>query len=192
MTRKIAQLISLVLGMPWLGVIMYVLLHQTGLDAQQYRFFVKIFFLFSFFIPTLFFIWEYRHGEISDADITKRSQRYKLLTLVCVSNVVTLVCAYLYGTPLLYHLVLGITLVLLAVYIITFFWKISLHMTFNVVGITMINITHEWRAMWLYVLIPLIFWSRRLLRKHTPWQLVAGFSVSQAILLGVAVWYGLA
>jgi hypothetical protein len=192
MTRKIAKLISFVLGMPWLAVIMYVLLHGTGLSDEQYRFFVQIFLIFSFIVPTSFFLWEYRHGEISDADITRRSERYKLLTLVCASNLVTLACAYVYGTPLLFHLVLSITLVLLAVYVITFFWKISLHMTFNVVGISMINITTNWQYMWLYALIPLIFWSRRLLRKHTPWQLVAGFAVSQAIVLGVAVWYGLA
>lgn len=192
MKRNIAKIVSFALGMPWLAVIMYVMLHGTGLSDEQYRFFVQIFLIFSFIVPATFFAWEYRKGEISDADVTKRSQRYKLLTLVCASNFVTLACAYVYGTPLLYHLMLGVTLVLLAVYVITFFWKISLHMTFNVVGISMINVLNDWQFMYLYALIPVIFWSRRLLRKHTPWQLVAGFAVSQAILLGVAVWYGLA
>lgn len=188
---QVAKLISFVLGVPWLGVILYVFLTQTGLRPEQADVFTRIFFVCTFLVPTSFFIWEYTHGEISDADITRRSERYKLLTLTFVSNAVALVCAYMWGTWLLFQLMTGVMLVLLAVYVVTFYWKISLHMTFNVVGISLLNMTQDWSMMWLYWCIPLIYWSRKLLRKHTKWQLIAGFVVSQGIMLVTAVWAGL-
>ncbi len=193
MTKKsIARYVSFVLGIPWLGVILYVFLTETGLSISQADTFTRIFFVFTFLIPTSFFVWEYTHGEISDADITRRSERYKLLTLTLVSNIVALICAYVWGTWLLFQLMSGVMVVLLAIYVITFYWKISLHMTFNVVGISLINMTHDWSHMYLYLCIPLVYWSRRLLRKHTTWQLLAGFVVSQGIMLLTAVWAGLA
>lgn len=191
-STNIAKIISILLGIPWLGIIVYVLLSKTQLLPHQSNMFLWVFFIFTFLIPTLFFAWEYKHGEISDADITRRSERYKLLTLTVVSNTLALICAYVWGTWILFQLMSGVMLVLLAVYLITFYWKISLHMTFNVVGISLINMTHDWSHMYLYVCIPLVYWSRKLPRKHTTWQLIVGFVVSQGIMLLTAVWAGLA
>jgi membrane-associated phospholipid phosphatase len=60
------------------------------------------------------------------------------------------------------------------IYLITFYWKISLHTSINMIGITFINMATGWHYIWLYALIPVVAWSRLKLEKHTPAQLFWG------------------
>jgi hypothetical protein len=188
---KLARTISLALGYPWLIAIIWIILHYTGLSPAQLVLFRYLTVTLQVIIPFSFLFWALRSKRISDIDITKRSERFELLTLIFIGNTLTLVAAWLYATPLLFQVFLGIYAVFAAVYFITLFWKISMHMTLNTLGITVINILMGWQHVYLFALIPVVFWSRRILRKHTLTQLCAGFLVPFVVLMAVYWYYGL-
>ena len=74
-------------------------------------------------------------------------------------------------------------MVFLTVFVITFFWKISLHMTVNTSGAILLNTLFHGAYLPVLVVIPLIFWSRLYLKKHTPLQLLAGCGISAGVML---------
>lgn len=66
---------------------------------------------------------------------------------------------------------------------ITHFWKISLHAAINTAGTILINFLFDWNLPFLYLLIPVVFWSRYVLKHHTATQLFFGSVVSGAFVL---------
>ncbi len=182
--KNFASFVSFILGIPWVVIIVWVLLFETGLSTQQTQLFGFLFPLLHIVIPLVYVIWAVKRGHISDLDITKREERYGILTVVFMKNVISLVVIALFGNTLLLQLALTVFTVFTVAYVVTFFWKISLHMTFNTVGITLVNAVNDWQFLYLYALIPVIFWSRLNLKKHTVSQLIAGFVVSEVIMLG--------
>lgn len=183
--QKLAQLISLIFGIPWIIVIVFTLLTQTGLHDSQVALFALVFPILHFAIPMSYFMYAMRKGEISDIDITKREERYKILSVVFAKNVVSLGFVWYFGNALLLQLTLAIFLAFTAVYAITFAWKISLHMTFNTAGLVLLNSVHNWEYIYLFVLLIPVYWSRHVLQKHTHAQLVAGFVIPLGIMLSV-------
>lgn len=187
----IAKLISFLFGLPSIIIMLGALVFQTGLTNVQIMLFSVIFFIGYILIPSAYFLWSIKTGDISDMDVTKRSERYGLLTLVFVINIIMLVLVQRFGTELLLQSMLALFAAYVAAYIITFVWKISLHMVINTMAITVINELNGWQFLYLYAILPFVFWSRYVLRKHSPLQLVIGFLLTEGIILSVMHYYGL-
>jgi membrane-associated phospholipid phosphatase len=128
--------------------------------------------------------WGMKTGKISDFDITKREQRYGILTATLISFLISLIITYYIGNEIVFQTLAIIITFLTIVYFITFYWKISLHMGVNVLSVILVNFFYGWKLPWLYLAIPLIFWSRYTLKKHTPLQLILGAIVSGTVALG--------
>lgn len=188
--KKLAQLVSFIFGIPWVVLIVWILIFETGLSSSQIKLFAFIFPFLHIVVPLVYMIHAVKKGEISDFDITKREERYGILTVIFIKNIVSLVTIALFGNAFLFHIGLSVVAAFTAAYIITFYWKISLHMTFNTVGITLLNVVTDWQYMYLYAILPVVFWSRYALKKHTPAQLIAGFTISEGIMLAVLIYFG--
>lgn len=181
--KRFAQIVSIIFGFPWLTVILWLLIYKTGLIQQQIAFFSIVLPILNIIIPFLYFYWALRNGTISDMDITKRQQRYGVMTVMLVLQLISLKLIYSQGNAHLLELSLIIDAVFIFTYLITLVWKISLHMTINVIGILLFNVLFDWQYVYLLALIPLVMWSRFYLKKHTLSQLIAGTCVSGLIML---------
>lgn len=170
----LAEAVSIIFGVPWIFIIGWVLLFSSGLVKSQIIFMFIAFFILYFLVPTIYMLYSLKKGYIEDFDMTKRQERYGILSVLLVAHLMNLVLAFLYMTPEFIEKLLIVAIVYTTIYLITFYWKISLHMSLNMVGITFINMATGWHYIWLYVLIPLVAWSRLKLEKHTPAQLFWG------------------
>ena len=70
--------------------------------------------------------------------------------------------------------------------LITFFWKISGHMTFSTLLFTTIYyVTKSPYSLALFIFTPLIAWARIELSKHTTPQVIAGTIVTLAVSISI-------
>lgn len=170
----LAEAVSIIFGVPWIFMIGWALLFSSGLVKSQIIFMAVAFFILYFFVPSLYMLYSLKMGYIEDFDMTDRKDRYGILSVILVAHIMNLILAFLYMTPEFIEKLLIVAIVYTTIYVITFYWKISLHMSLNMIGITFINMATGWHYIWLYALIPLVAWSRLKLEKHTPAQLFWG------------------
>lgn len=182
--HKIAKLVSLVLGFPWIIVLVYVVFSQAQVTREQLIPLASMSLFFHILIPFIYLMWAMKTGRVSDLDITKREQRYGILTVMILSYIASLFVTYSIGNVIVFHVLAIIVAYLAIVYVITFYWKISLHMGVNVLSVILINFFYDWKLSFLFLALPLIFWSRYTLKKHTPAQLLLGALVSGSVALG--------
>ena len=184
----VAKFVSVVFGAPWIFLLIGALLFKTGLKGQNGLILQLLLATFQLIIPAAFLFHSYVKGRIHDIDISKREERVIPLTIIVFSYAIALILTSFLGTPILLHLQLILFIAFLVNYIVTLFWKISLHMAVTVVGTILLNALFGWTLPILFLAIPLVFWSRYVLKKHTLGQLMAGLIVN-LIILFVGLWY---
>jgi membrane-associated phospholipid phosphatase len=70
-------------------------------------------------------------------------------------------------------------------------WKISLHMAFLAGAVVILIIVYGAAAAGTLILLPLVAWSRMVLKQHSALQTTAGALIAAGIVLGVFWGYGL-
>ncbi len=66
---------------------------------------------------------------------------------------------------------------------ITFFWKISIHLSTMGAGLAFLVYWFGFKAWIGFLTLPLLFWARIYLKKHTFWQALAGLLISWIVVL---------
>ncbi len=163
------------------GTLLFMILFLLKSEAPVWL--LPLLLFFSAFLPVIFLTYGMRVGIISDWETTDRSQRHGL-NIVCLLGIaLDLVLIFLFGNGFLLRLFL-IFLVLMAFYtLITFFWKISGHLTANTAFFWVINLFFGLRFWWLVFLLPLVGWARVIRQKHDLGQVLGGFLLSTMIIL---------
>lgn len=163
------------------GSLLFILIFLFKSEAPLWL--LPLLLFFSAILPVIFLIYGMRVGLIADWETTDRSQRYGL-NLICLLGVVLdLVLIWLFSNGFLWRLFL-IFLVLMIFYtLITFFWKISGHLTANTAFFWVINLFFGWRFWWLVFLLPLVSWARIICKKHDLGQVLGGILLSTVIIL---------
>lgn len=183
-STKLAKIISFVLGpQVWLPVFFTIFIFKTGLTNQQIKILFPSILILEVIIPLLMILIFIRLKIVSDWDITKKEERQPVMMAVVILSLISLMTIYLFGNELILSLTLILFLIIIITSAITFFWKISLHMTLNVTGTIIINFLFSWSLPWLYLTIPLVFWARLKLKKHTVNQLLAALFLDCFIIL---------
>jgi hypothetical protein len=133
-------------------------------------------------VPVFFLGYGLKKGFISDWETSKRRERHKLNFLCLLITLANLFLFYLFGDLFLLRLFL-VFLVLMAFYtLITFFWKISGHMTANTAFYLALNIFFGWRFWWLLFLLPVVAWARLVRNRHNVWQILGGVALSSLVV----------
>jgi prolipoprotein diacylglyceryl transferase len=111
----------------------------------------------------------------SDFSVTKREERPLLYTTFLLYFLISLLISILSRQFLLIQMYTILTLTLALGILITLFWKISFHMLISTLSIFFLSylIGHPYMYL-LFLLLPLIGWSRIELKKHTLNQVIAG------------------
>lgn len=188
---KLAKIASIILGPAgWFPVLIILLLVKTGLFKQQILILFPSLLILQILFPLGILCWLVKQEKVSDWDIRIRQERYKILTIFMTSTLVAMMLVYFFGSVLLFHLYLILWLVALAGMIITYFWKISLHMMLNVNAVILVNFLFGWKLLFLYLLIPIIGVVRYYHKHHTMPQILIGVLVSGLITFGMLKLFG--
>lgn len=187
----LAKFISTIFGLPVTLGIAWLLVMHTGLSDAQIRIYSILFPVTLFLIPTGYLIKEMREGDISDIDVTDRKERYGIMTVILVMLLLTMVGILYVGNTYLFSLFLALFAAFGSTYIITFFWKISMHMTFNTMFLILLHLVSNGAFPFSWLLLPVVAWSRHVLKKHTPAQLILGVFLPGGVMLGVLRMMGL-
>ena len=174
-TARIAETISMI-GQPiFLPIPVFAILCTLAGDVGEYLKVFGISLLFVVVLPTvLTFYFSAKVGR-KDGDIPDKNQRWPPMILGIVSYSLGATVLYAVEAPMVVTvLMLCYAVVTLAMMLITFHWKISIH-SVGVIGPTMALAYAFWPWGLLFALLfPPIVWSRYVLKKHTPAQLAGG------------------
>lgn len=151
---------------------------------------LPLLFLFEVLLPLVLFSFLLRKRIITDIDISRREQRPVYFSALFALVTLGALAGFLFGNRFYFSLQLAILLALGLTVSISLFWKISGHLLVNSAGIFFINFFFGGSFGWLYLLLPLVGWSRWYLKKHDFWQLLAGAALGSLIPYLVLSWRG--
>lgn len=182
--EKLAKFISLVEQPPFLAIPVFTAICMTKTDELMHGVVCTAASIFAATIlPILVIaIFSKIYGNEDKLDVVKKEDRFLPLIFGVLSYVVGVVLLYFLEAPnLATVLMLCYALVTGAIFLITPFWKISIH-SCGVIGPSMALTMAFWPYGLVYfLLLPPVIWSRYVLQKHTPLQLVMGAVVGFVI-----------
>jgi membrane-associated phospholipid phosphatase len=137
--------------------------------AAVYGFFVSL-------APILFVLYWLKTGRISELHMSNTSERH----LPYVTAVILAILTYIFftwfgGPPLMRCLLIFNVVELAALAIINVWWLISIHVTGVVATWLIVGLVFGWMAS--LIVVPFVIsvaWVRLYLKRHTPWQVIAG------------------
>ena len=187
-TERMANYIS-VIGQPvFIPIPVFILLATKISDPVKCALVIIVSLFFVTVVPTaVTYYFSIKLGR-RDGDIPDRTLRFKPMMLGVVSYLIGTLCLYFMDAPkVMTVLMLCYAIVTFVMTIITLYWKISIH-SVGVVGPSMALAITFWPWGLLYILLlPPIAWSRYVLKRHTPAQLIAGaltgFLITGALFL---------
>lgn len=144
--------------------------------------------LFTAVIPTWFIRRGMRRGSWEDRHVGQRRRRLVVLPFVMLSVLVGLVAMFRLDAPTeMTAMVLAMFAALIPIVVITVWWKVSVHTAVASGAVVCVAIALGPWWLLLYPAVPLIGWSRVVLRDHTTAQTVVG-AVVGALSAGLVFW----
>jgi membrane-associated phospholipid phosphatase len=189
----VARVISQVLHPVILGVLSIVIVGLLGVEpAAQGLGWGLLCTLLQVIPPTIFFTIRLRQGAYSDEDVSERTQRNELYLFGLGNLAVGLLILGLLGAPTpLLAMITAALVISLAAWLINLSWKISVHASSMGSTATLGALYSEPLGLFLWLCALLLGWARVRTRNHTPAQVVAGFALATASVVGTFMAFGL-
>lgn len=162
-------------------ILLILLLLRTGLNAQQLSMLLPSLAILLLVIPFTYLHTALKMGWISKWDIPKKEERRPMIIIFIVCSMLSLFLVKQFGTKMLLDLFIILFTTGFVASLITVFWKISIHMVLDTIGILLTNFLLGWYLWPLFILIPIVAWARLKLKRHTLLQLIAGVFLSVII-----------
>lgn len=195
--NRIASLLSAVLHpliLPTLGMITLFNLNtylSYSIPGQAKKFILLIVFINSAIAPVLSILLLKKTGFIKDVMLDERSERMLPLLLSAIYFFITYYLLRKVALPsLLYFYIIGATVLVLLTLIITFRWKISIHMV-SMGGFTgflislafLLHIDIDWLLILTFLASGLLGTARVKLNAHDLPQVFAGYAMGVGVML---------
>ena len=120
-----------------------------------------------------------------------REQRNSVYLLASVLGIIDCALYWYLHAPRLLSVLFTAGLIAVIIFMaINYYWKISLHTAFVTGAVVVLVIIFGWKALFAVALIPLVAWSRIVLKQHTMPQVIAGGLLSVVIVGGVFWGFG--
>lgn len=158
----------------WSLLLNALFLFRSGLMVSQITVLLPLLFLFEVLLPLVLFSTLLKKKIITDLDISRREQRPFYFSALFVLVAFGVISSFLFGNRFYFSLQLTALLSMGLMVVVSLVWKISGHMLVNSTGVFFINFFFGGAFGWLYLLLPVVGWSRWYLRKHTLLQLLGG------------------
>jgi len=192
MKQKIARLISNILNPFLVSFICIIALvwHVAGSTSSAFKW-AAVALLFSVIPIFSFIIFQVRRKKLEGIFPENQGQRKIIYIVASVLAAVGCAVMWFFNAPHLLTVCFIAGLAAVVVFMgINYYWKISLHTAFVSSAATVMTLVFGGIAAWLFVLLPLVAWSRLELKMHTPAQVVAGALLAAAIVTGVFLGFG--
>ena len=184
--KKIARIIS-ELSNGFLTMILtpVIAIYVSTLDTFS-KLTLSIAYLLSSIIP--YFVLK-AFGKVSDHEFTKREERPPYFITLSILFAIIFFYTLTLDNILIQNITLNIFLVTTVMTIVTFYWKISGHMTYStLLFVTLIFLFPDNPYLYLlFLFTPFIGWSRIVLEKHTLSQVTAGTFVT--LLISILIYW---
>ncbi|GAA4867381.1 hypothetical protein [Kitasatospora terrestris] len=144
--------------------------------------------LFAAVVPTLFIRAGIRRGSLEDRHVGRRKRRLVVIPFIMASVLFSFAVMVLADAPAdMTAMVAAMFAALVPIMVITVWWKVSIHtaVAAGAVVCTAVALGPWWLL--LLAAVPVIGWSRVVLRDHTPAQTVVGALVGAATA-GLTFW----
>jgi membrane-associated phospholipid phosphatase len=143
-----------------------------------------LFMLIAAFLIALFVF----KGYFSDLDVSKKEERPLLFLLVGIITVFYLLSLFILSGPIvLYIAVLAITVGLLILYFVSHFLKASIHVVVLSSFLLGVALIYKGPTFFLFLLLPLVMWSRIKLKRHTLKETIAGLILGLTLTIAVSL-----
>lgn len=176
--RKIARAISIITQPQLFSVVLYAIICLIITDLTEYLKIYAVCVFFGCIFPIIEVGYYSKKTANTDGDIYRKEDRFIPLVLGTLSYALGAVALWLVSAPwLITVLFVCYTVVTGSFVFISPYWKISIHAC-GMIGPTMAICQAFYPSgLLLFLLVPFICWSRYVLRKHTPAQMVGGIVV---------------
>ncbi len=176
--RTISRVFDPIVEIPLLIALTVWFARMNGLSI---RFMVVILFVDAL-LPLLFFIHLLRKKEVADLDITKRSERIPIYGFAMAAHLCGVLIALLVGHTHTASILFVFWLLGVIFFIVTLFWKISVHAGVNSALATFLVLVGSTKYIWAYLVLIPVGWSRIYLKKHNLAQYVAGVLLANGLM----------
>jgi len=168
-------------------IILFTAVYRSSLAREEAFAWYLAILVVNGLIPGVFYLFFTSRGYVFDDTLKNKKvhkERILLLGLFLVITVIEVLIMSATGNyyqPLYAVLVGGIISIIIAA-IVSYFWKVSMHSSM-ITFFTLMVIFMFGPATWpVLFLIPLVWWSRLILCRHTIWQLIIGSIISIIIV----------
>lgn len=186
MTELAAKIISRVCEpIIWAPLMIWLTMSKVPIPTEKKIFYYPILVFFVFVIPFGYFMYLVYVKKELDIDVTQREKRMGFTIKSMMSFAIAVLITYFVERKL-FVIATAVFLSVLALIIITNWWKISFHGGLNTLIIITLNYLYNWRFWWVFLLLIPIGWARLMLKKHDLAQYFAGVLVCAGLFLTVS------
>ena len=190
LTHRIARLISNVGSPPIVGLLaVFVVMYQTS--GSQQIVWGLAYIAIAVLVPLFYVVDLVRRGKVTDFHLSVREERTWPFIITIVAGLIAWLLLRQPAVALAIQLVAIINVIQTTLLcLITTQWKISVHTT-AITGLAVLS----WyilgaSALFFFLCIPLIAWSRLYLKRHTFMQLVAGTALGATLVYAAIQLHG--
>jgi membrane-associated phospholipid phosphatase len=187
MKEKSARLISNILNPFVVAIVTLVLLaFQATAAASDAIIWVVISIAVSVLPVVVVVIVLIRMKKLDGFFSNPREQRNSIYLLASALGVIDCALYWYLPAPRLLSVLFTTGVVAVIVFmVINYYWKISLHTAFITGAVITMVIIFDWKALFSVAFIPLVAWSRIVLKQHTISQVVVGGLLPVVIVTGI-------
>jgi len=174
---RLARFVSDILSPPILTLPVLVMAAMAA-DAPDAWRHVALYALVAVLVPVVDLAWQLHSGRITDIHLPERSERIRSFAVGTIAGSVGLVLLVaVAASPIVVAFAVMALAQAVVLFAITLRWQVSVHgaaaASLAVVG----TFLYGSAAAPLWLLVPLVTWSRLRLNRHTPAQMVVGVGV---------------
>ncbi|EKD76513.1 MAG: PAP2 family protein [uncultured bacterium] len=181
LAKSISHIFSPIIAWP---ILTLVLVYGTGLTTDQQATVLVPVLLCDLVLPVVLLTLFKKLNLISDLEITKVSERRLYFIVIMALHLISVGLLWWFGNAVAAELRLLGWMIEIAGTIITFYWKISVHLAANSFMIAIIMVLFGWQWWPLLLILPVVAWARVVRKKHTVAQTLAGSILPLAITFG--------
>jgi membrane-associated phospholipid phosphatase len=189
--HRFASIISWVISPIVVAPAVYIAIVMLGYgDDVKSMSYLMVLFVSSTVAPILLISGLKKTGKISDYNITFREQRFlPLLVLIAFNALGYEFMKQLHPPRLLTGILLFNAVNTVFILLITLQWKISIHLFTFSSSVGLLFMQFGVIALWLLLLLPVLMWSRIMLKAHNFMQTLVGAMVGFVVMVAELQWW---
>lgn len=195
--KKIAEVVSFITNPGLLAiVIIFIAVYRSDMPSNVATSWYITVLILNCIIPGAVYLFFTKKGYVFDDTLSHKNVHKERIILfasflfVAILELLAMIVMHEYYEPLFATIVGGIVSIVV-VSIVSYFWKVSMHSSMITCFTMMLVFIFGYQYWLIFLLIPLVWWARLVLNRHTIWQLLAGCGLSIIIIVSVFKFFGL-